>query len=73
MRHQIARRLLPDEAHRFSTIGVHGPVAQLEQILMIHPDATGRGPIESAQDVEQRRFTAAARADNAHQFPGRDG
>ena len=50
-----------------------GEVVQLERVLPVEQDRSGRGRFERAEDVEERALAAAGRADDRHGFSGGDG
>ena len=59
---QVARGLLPDEAHRPAPVGQPLPLAQRGQVLARHPDRARGGRVQPGQDVHQGGLAAARRA-----------
>ena len=72
VRDQVARALLPDEANARAAVSIHLSFTHLEQVFPIHGYAPGGRPVQPAEDIHQRRFTAATRANDAEQFAAAD-
>jgi hypothetical protein len=60
---QVARGLLPDEAHHLPPVGQPLPRAHRGQVVARHPDRAGGGRVQTGQDVHQGGLAAARRPD----------
>src|SRR5690606_30798196 len=62
----VARRLLPDKADRLPLVAHAFGVAQLGQVAAVDGHPPRARLVETADDVEQRRFAGAGSADQGH-------
>ena len=65
---QVAGAVLPHEAHLLAAVADQLQARQRQQVAPGHGDLPGRGQVQAADHVEQRRLAAAAVADDRHQL-----
>ena len=65
---QVAGAVLPHEAHLLAPVADQLKARQRQQVAPGHGDLPGRGQVQAADYVEQRRLAAAAVADDRHQL-----
>src|SRR5215207_11375417 len=70
---EVSGALLPDESNCLTAILINGAFIQVTQILPAHNGPSASGTVKSAKDVQQRGFTAPARADDADHLAIGDG
>ena len=52
-----------------ATVSGQGGIIEIREFLVPEKDLSGGGTVESAKNIEERRFSAARRAEQDHDFP----